>query len=375
MKSLLTIGSLLLVLCSGAQNLVQNASFEDMQYCPSNFNQRTLRILRSWTQPTAATPDYFNACSDKAGVPNNVFGSEPAVEGKGYAGIVTYTSTKRNYREYLQTKLTRKLNAGEMICVEYWLSAADKALYVTDGFGAYFSQSEVKRNDQKRIEVIPQVANPRLHILDEKDTWVKISDTFIAQGGEQYLTLGNFGPDNLLNILKRTERDGADGTSNWGYVYVDDIVVKQVNKREECSCVNDLIKEEVHDPPLELQEYRELSLNTLRFDFDDSTLTELAQEKLKETAKVLRKQKYTYVEIIGHTDIVGREGYNLELSKNRAKAVIDYLVDKGIDPNRLTINYYGSEQPMADNSTAEGRAENRRVEFLVLERKFVLAEE
>ena len=375
MKVLFTSVLILVSLLSAGQNLIQNAGFEENTYCPTNFNQRTLRILKSWTQPTTATPDYFNACSKKAGVPENVFGSEPAVEGDGYAGIVTYTSTKRNYREYLQTKLTRKLQAGEMICVEYWLSAADKALYVTDGFGAYFSQSEVKRNDQKRIEVLPQVANPRLHILDEKDTWVKISDTFIAQGGEEYLTLGNFGPDNLLNILKRTERDGAEGTSNWGYVYVDAVVVKKVNLREECSCVNDLIKEEVVDPPLELIEAREISLNKLNFDFDDSKLSKAAIDILEETTRVLRKQKYSFVEIIGHTDIVGREGYNLELSKNRAQAVIDYLVDKGVDPNRLTINFFGSEKPAADNTTTEGRAENRRVEFLVLERKFVLAQD
>ena len=79
-----------------------------------------------------------------------------------------------------------------------------------------------------------------------------------------------------------------------------------------------------------------------------------------------------YMEISGHTDVVGPDGYNLELSKRRAQKVIDYLTAKGINPSRLQLNFFGKQQPVANNETDEGRHQNRRVEFQILEKKFEL---
>lgn len=73
------------------------------------------------------------------------------------------------------------------------------------------------------------------------------------------------------------------------------------------------------------------------------------------------------IEIGGHTDKVGSESYNLELSKKRAEQVYNYLVSKGIDAKRLRFNGYGFSKPVADNETASGRAANRRTEFVVID--------
>ena len=70
------------------------------------------------------------------------------------------------------------------------------------------------------------------------------------------------------------------------------------------------------------------------------------------------------VEIAGHTDSVGTDEYNMGLSLRRAESVRNYLVDKGIPADRLTIRGYGESQPVADNATAEGRFQNRRVELI-----------
>ncbi|MEI6854382.1 MAG: OmpA family protein, partial [Bacteroidota bacterium] len=72
------------------------------------------------------------------------------------------------------------------------------------------------------------------------------------------------------------------------------------------------------------------------------------------------------IEISGHTDNVGKENDNQLLSEARAKAVMDYFVRKGINPTRLTYKGYGSTQPIAPNTTDEGRAKNRRVEMKVI---------
>ena len=73
----------------------------------------------------------------------------------------------------------------------------------------------------------------------------------------------------------------------------------------------------------------------------------------------------TNVEVAGHTDADGEDGFNRALSEKRAQAVIDYLVKAGLPANRFTAVGYGSTQPVAGNGTDDGKAQNRRIEFLV----------
>jgi outer membrane protein OmpA-like peptidoglycan-associated protein len=90
-------------------------------------------------------------------------------------------------------------------------------------------------------------------------------------------------------------------------------------------------------------------------------------EKNREQARDLLTRA-AYVEIIGHTDDVGDDEYNLELSKQRAEAVRDYLVETGADASKIVALGAGEKQPIASNTTEEGRAKNRRVEVRVLGR-------
>ena len=370
MKPVLLLLGVIAVSTLSAQSLIKNGGFEEKAYCPASFNQTSLNILTNWKQPTQGTPDYFHECSRKAGVPGNVFGKQGAYEGKAYAGLVTFTSGKRDYREYLQIKLDRPLTAGEIVCVEVQLSPADMSLFVTDGFGMYFSRGILKQGNQKVISRNTQVGNPRLHLLDEQGFWTKISDTFVAEGGEEWLTLGNFRNDSDLTILRRTREDGAIDANDWAYLYIDDLKVEIVDKREDCSCVNDIIEDTVHDPPLELGEVREIEMRSILFQFDKDIITRESKEDLKEVIKLMKRRKVAFIEVIGHTDIVGENGYNFDLSKRRAQAVIDYMSDQGTDPDRLQISWRGSNLPVADNDSDVGRAKNRRVDFRILEYKY-----
>ena len=81
---------------------------------------------------------------------------------------------------------------------------------------------------------------------------------------------------------------------------------------------------------------------------------------------MLIKKPTWKLEITGHTDNAGDDDSNLILSKKRAEAVKTYLVGKGIDTSRFVILYFGESKPIADNSTAEGRAKNRRVEMKIV---------
>jgi OOP family OmpA-OmpF porin len=111
-----------------------------------------------------------------------------------------------------------------------------------------------------------------------------------------------------------------------------------------------------------------ISLDGVYFDFDKSTLKPEAIAVLNQAAALLDKHERVVVEVAGHTDSVGTEAYNQALSMRRADAVKDYLVSKGVKASRLSAKGYGESQPVASNDTDAGRAENRRVELIVLDR-------
>ncbi len=108
-----------------------------------------------------------------------------------------------------------------------------------------------------------------------------------------------------------------------------------------------------------------VTLKNVFFDFDK---TELKPESFVELDRLVSYLQHNSVriEIGGHTDDQGSEDYNDRLSENRAKAVYDYLIQKGIPADRLTYKGYGKRIPVADNSTDEGRAANRRTEFKII---------
>ena len=83
---------------------------------------------------------------------------------------------------------------------------------------------------------------------------------------------------------------------------------------------------------------------------------------------LLREPTLLRLEVQGHTDNVGSDKVNLTLSQERAEAVVSYLVAAGVEPSRLVAKGYGEMAPMFTNKTAKGRDQNRRVQFLILER-------
>ena len=111
-----------------------------------------------------------------------------------------------------------------------------------------------------------------------------------------------------------------------------------------------------------------IELEGINFDFDKATLKPEAMAILNEAAALLDNHDRVVVEIAGHTDSVGSESYNQGLSERRANAVKDYLTSKGVKASRLSAKGYGESRPIASNDTKEGRAENRRVEMIILDR-------
>ncbi len=109
-----------------------------------------------------------------------------------------------------------------------------------------------------------------------------------------------------------------------------------------------------------------IKLNNIFFDFNQFALKQESNSELNRLIALLKTNNTMVIEVSGHTDNVGSAEHNLQLSKNRADAVKNHLVKNGIDGNRIVVKGYGQTKPVAPNTTDEGKAQNRRVEFTVL---------
>jgi len=107
-------------------------------------------------------------------------------------------------------------------------------------------------------------------------------------------------------------------------------------------------------------------LKNIYFDSDKTTLKSESFVELNKVVDFLKQNANVSIEISGHTDSQGSDTYNLNLSQGRSKAVVDYLISQGIESFRLEAHGYGESKPIETNTTEEGRAINRRVEFTVL---------
>ncbi|HNR67682.1 MAG TPA: OmpA family protein [bacterium] len=103
----------------------------------------------------------------------------------------------------------------------------------------------------------------------------------------------------------------------------------------------------------------------LLFDVDKADLSFASRKQLSNFAETLSQYGDTNILLEGHTDSTGPDEYNLDLSVRRAQAVADYLTSLGVEAARLTIKGYGEVQPIADNTTVDGRQQNRRVEVAI----------
>lgn len=363
-------------------NLVYNPSFEEYRECPRKIDALgTLTIVEAWFQPTAGSADYYNVCGSRdCGVPNNKLGIQDARTGNGFCGI--YCS-KTDYREYLQTELMEPLKEGEMYNVSFYVSLSEYSSGSVATIGALFTEDRVgdtvrsvlMKKDVRNIApgisqtvasyFEPQVVNDYDRVLTDTKAWMRVSGTFVAHGGERFMTIGNFFPAAQSNVV---DLDSLTYLLPGAYYYIDDVSVICLGCQEKTNdtVVGTVDSTQVSATSDSLKIGATFVLENIFFDFDKATLLQQSYRELQQLLAILRDHPTMKIEVRGHTDGHGSVDYNQRLSENRAKAVVDYLVLKGIDEKRLQYKGFGKTMPIDSNATEEGRARNRRVEFKVL---------
>lgn len=254
-------------------NLVPNPSFEadnhapvittffwnhygdwrkDSLYSKPNNN---LILAAEWFPATSGTPDALN--SDKSNLLG--FKTKTARTGSGRIGIisgicknglVSWLLYKETYSEYVECKLNQPLVAGKLYCVRYYVALDRKSNFANNRFGFAITKDSV-RYPNTHIQLSGNDPDAHIneandHYITSDEGWVMICDTFIAKGGEQFLTLGSFATDSPKRIhkVKKTEHTSlrVNPFNKFAYYYIDDVSLLEVQPGEAvCSAPRDSV--------------------------------------------------------------------------------------------------------------------------------------
>lgn len=367
------------LLLAQQDNLVYNPSFEDYLSCPRRIEATgQLTIVEGWYQPTGGSADYFNRCgTPTCSVPRNKMGYQQPHSGNGYCGIYC---NKTEYREYLQTELRQPLAAGCTYRLTFYVSLSEYSTCAVATMGglltAYRAEDTARcmltHREEREIGAgmrqvisttfIPQVQNSIDTPLTDWRRWTRISGTFTAKGGERFLTIGNFATATKSGI---TVPDSLKPQLTGAYYFIDDVELVLIN----CPPDKPKTAPAADDPlfdPAKLTTGSTIVLRNIFFDFDKSTLLQKSFNELQKLIALLEAHPHMKIMVVGHTDNQGSNAYNQRLSEQRANAVVEYLVMKGIDGRRLKSKGRGAYEPIDVNTTEQGRANNRRVEVKIL---------
>lgn len=214
-----------------AQNLVPNYSFENLNYCPNSNTDYS--AIPNWYSVQQNSPDFYNVCiTYSGGVPYNFVGYQEPQQGDGYAGVVLFVNNLE-YREYIAVKLTEPLLPTIEYCVSFYVSAADSAGLQTNTIGAYIGDSIYPQQPYwvRALPYTPQIQSSQY--IENNTGWQLIEGSFVAQGGEQYLTIGSFTTDPNTTWGPNSATLNQDPNNQYyiqSYVYVDNVVLKECKK-------------------------------------------------------------------------------------------------------------------------------------------------
>ena len=357
-----------------SQNLVPNHSFEGLVNYPVVKNPKNAfefesqsgykpfqRNLKYWKAGSDATPDLriitkgiYRQCQQRYKDCNR------PKTGEHFVGIMTFLKNSNTdvFREYIQIKLKSTIKPGIKTYCELWIQKDRQAKLVSNNIGFYFSQKKFYEETEVCIEKKPQVNHSEI-INQENLEWVKIEGTFVPDKPLIYLTIGNFYNNENTTVESFKKFRGSSWTPAYAHYLIDDVRVWQEGDVPEEKPVFEIAKIEKNQP---------IVLNNIFFDTDQSILKPASFTELNQLFDFLQKNKNVKIAIHGHTDNRGNDSHNLNLSNSRAHTVMNFLIKKGIETERLQSKGLGESQPVEMNDTEERREKNRRVEFLILKK-------
>lgn len=363
-------------------NLVENGGFENAE---SNKLRRTGDIKRAegWISPTGNRADLFSedAKMPEVMTPDNVYGKEEPKEGVNYAGIITFSYREKEDRTYLTAKMKSPMKKGMRYKVQFFASLAELSKYSANKLGAHFSKRAIGTDDKVPALVMEtHVQHPKEALFDGMYGWDLVCGEYKAQGGEKYITIGNFTSDHdVKNERNKKPREIKGRQIIAAYYYIDDISVELLGPNDQCKCnyadeaqprsstVYQRSPEIKEDMTLD-EKVKELGVHYAANRYD---IKMAGDQTLDMLAELLKENPSKKIQLIGHMDDDEAEDpRNNDMSLKRAEYVRSMMVNKGIDASRFVIEDAKNNEPSEhvdeeDNERLKA-AKNRRVTFRVI---------
>jgi outer membrane protein OmpA-like peptidoglycan-associated protein len=393
MKYILLISlSLITVLGFSQTNLVPNPAFQTVVKKVKTEGQ--ISLAEPWTSPTLAQGDLYISKTKNMmiGVPDNAYGAEKPMVGDNYAGILAYSYKNKEPRGYLQVKLTEKLEEGKEYCVTANVSLADLSKYACSHVGIALSGEAITANNSEVLKFDDAIVSTRLTIYETQFYWTPICGLYKAKGGEEYLTIGNFTPDENLKIKKVKRPKGFNKSQTYdAYYYVDNVSVVESDGSSNCDC--DVVPGMENAKTVttnfnsegDAKAYGEVKIiNTdgtsgnisasnsgtpsasnsvdgmiISFESGSFSIAGSGATDLDKVVEYMTVKPKTKISLEGHIDV--SEADVAKLDGKRVSSVYKYLVSKGVDKGRLTRGMSGADSPADEKN----KSKNMRVVITV----------
>lgn len=358
-------------------NLVPNSSFEQIIKKPKKGKE--IEYAEPWVSPSAENKaDLYSSRSKKEyGVPDNKYGNlnaDDSDDGGNYIGLRLYSYKEREPRTYAQVKLSSAMIAGKAYCISFKVALAKTSKYATNNIGLYASVKKAKEKEIVGYKIKPQVKHSKNRVFDEQFTFETICGIYKAKGNERYITIGNFAPQTSMVLKKdimkiKRPRGMTKQQTPEAYYYIDQVSVINMQELESCQCekgdgneMQVVYSENVSDD-MDMSIADQVSLKKVYFESNSKTAS--SPRAIIEIIRTMKENPNMKIQVVGHCDKKEAESLD-DISAERAKAIMDYLVSKGIPAANLSSKGVKYSKPIDESGTKEGNAKNRRVEFKVL---------
>ena len=362
-------------------NLVINPSFEEK----IDFESQAAKL--NWTKCLKTdTPDYISFT--ERGEPDFYYrkyiGGLLPYDGDAYVGVFCYRIHPLNgideVREFIQTPLSHKLIKDTLYTISIQVALDPESNTAINNFNVYFTEEPIfKKREKEMFDLHPRIKFKRIYY--ESKSWMKLETQYKARGNEAQIVFGNFLSDKSTG--KKKVSFESEMLAKWNiheleriaYYYVDMVNVMKTSETITLTETKEILLETKTEPAgvpdssnleiARIQHDSSIVLNNIFFAFDESILLSESYKELDILFDQLQQYEELSIVIEGHTDNLGTYEYNIQLSLDRAIAVANYLLGKGLPSERINYEGYGYTRPLSDNRTEEGRQLNRRVAFRI----------
>ena len=322
------------------QNLIPNHSFEEIDpdhplsnlYWQPGWSTNRSDILLHW----------FKAGGMNFIVTSGIKGMNSY---SGYNSIQLFLfNKKKEFRNYIGVRLKEPLIEDALYIFELNVKVLESVSnYAVNNIGIALKNDSVSFSTNYQIPLEPYYELKDI-AFSEEFNWIKITDTIKAKGGENFLYLGNFSSNKNIDH-KRISRK----KSNISVYIFDEISLSSIN------------------PNIHFKTHRidTMMLSNILFDTDSFNIKPEAFPILDSITLLFKDDFIKNIKILGHTDQTGDYSYNKVLSALRANFIRSYLIENGINENKIIAEGKGAEIPIANNNSEEGNSLNRRVEFII----------